>query len=140
MEKALAMAELACKAKEVPVDAVVVLDNEIIGSGYNSVIKNSDPTAHAEIIALREAGREIGNYRVLEADIYVTLEPCVMCYAAMVHARVKNLFYGAFDFKGGIFSTGAFAEIKRIFNHTITVKSGIMGEASSKLLQDEISR
>ena len=136
MEKALAMAELACKAEEVPVGAVVVLDNEIIGSGYNSVIKDSDPTAHAEIIALREAGREIGNYRVLEADIYVTLEPCMMCYAAMVHARVRNLFYGAFDCKGGIFSTGTFTEIKRIFNHTITVKSGIMGEASSKMLQD----
>ena len=138
MEKALAMAELAYKANEVPVGAVVVLDNQIIGSGYNSVIKDSDPTAHAEIIALREAGRQIGNYRVLETDIYITLEPCLMCYAAMVHARVRNLFYGAPDFKGGIFSTGTFAEIKRksIFNHTITVKSGIIGEASSKLLQD----
>jgi tRNA(adenine34) deaminase len=136
MNKALEMAELAYQQQEVPVGAVVVLDNEIIGTGYNSVIKNCDPTAHAEIAALRTAGEKIGNYRILGADLYVTLEPCLMCCAAMVHARVNNLFFGALDSKTGVFSTGAFEQIKSIFNHTIAVKSGIMLEASSKLLQD----
>ncbi len=136
MKKALEMAEMAYYREEVPVGAVVVLDNEIIGKGCNSMIKNCDPTAHAEMLALRTAGEKTGNYRVLGADIYVTLEPCVMCYAAMVHARVNNLFFGALDAKTGIFSTGAFEQIKSIFNHTITIKSGIMLEASSKLLQD----
>jgi tRNA(adenine34) deaminase len=136
MKKALEMAELAYQHQEVPVGALVVLDNEIIGTGYNSVIKNCDPTAHAEIVALRAAAEKTGNYRVLGADVYVTLEPCLMCCAAMVHARVNNLFFGALDSKTGVFSTGAFELIKSIFNHTIAVKSGIMLEASSKLLQD----
>ena len=136
MKKALEMAELAYQQQEVPVGALVVLDNEIIGAGYNSVIKNCDPTAHAEIVALRAAAEKTGNYRVLGADVYVTLEPCLMCCAAMVHARVNNLFFGALDAKTGIFSTGAFEQIKSIFNHTIAVKSGIMLEASSKLLQE----
>jgi tRNA(adenine34) deaminase len=136
MKKALEMAELAYQNLEVPVGAVVVLDNDIIGTGCNSVIKNCDPTAHAEMLALRTAGEKTGNYRLPGADVYVTLEPCLMCYAAMVHARINNLFFGALDAKTGIFSTGAFEQIKSIFNHTITVKSGIMLEATSKLLQD----
>ena len=136
MKKALEMAELAYQHQEVPVGAVVVLDNEIIGTGSNSVIKNCDPTAHAEILALKTAGEKTRNYRLPGADIYVTLEPCLMCYAAMVHARINNLFFGTPDTKTGIFSTGAFEKIKNIFNHTITVKSGIIWDASSKLLQD----
>lgn len=136
MEKAFEQAESAYKEEEVPVGAVVVLDNEIIGRGYNSVIKNSDPTAHAEVIALREAGKTLKNYRILNTDIYVTLEPCLMCYAAMVYARVKNLYFGTFDPKSGIFSTGKFDLIKNIFNHTIEVKSGIIGGRASQLLQD----
>lgn len=136
MEKAFEQAELAYKEDEVPIGAVIVLNNEIIGKGYNSVIKNSDPTAHAEIIALREAGKTVKNYRLLDTIIYVTLEPCLMCYAALVHARVKNLYFGASDPKGGIFSTGKFDVIKNIFNHTIEAKSGIIGDKSSRLLQD----
>lgn len=136
MEKALELAGQAYSEEEVPVGAVVVLDAQIIGSGYNSVITLSDPTAHAEIIALREAGKTIKNYRLLETSLYVTLEPCVMCYTAMIHARIKNLYYGAADPKGGIFSTGKFDLIKNIFNHTISAKSGIIGEKSSRLLQE----
>ncbi|MGD2087355.1 MAG: tRNA adenosine(34) deaminase TadA [Candidatus Aminicenantes bacterium] len=136
MKKALEMAGLAYQQQEVPVGAVVVLDNHIIGSGYNSVIKNCDPTGHAEIVALRTAGEKTGNYRIVGADVYVTLEPCLMCYAAMVHARINHLFFAASDNKTGIFSSGAFEQIKSIFNHTIAVKSGIMLEASSKLLRD----
>ena len=136
MKQALELAEQARREQEVPVGAVVVLDNQVIGKGYNSVIKESDPTAHAEITALRKAGKRMANYRILEADIYVTLEPCVMCYTAMVHARIRNLYFGAFDYKTGIFSTGKFDLIKEIFNHTITIKSGIMLADTSKLLQD----
>jgi tRNA(adenine34) deaminase len=136
MSQALELAKLAYHEQEVPVGAVVVMEKEILGKGYNSMIKNSDPTAHAEILALREAGERRGNYRLLGADVYVTLEPCLMCYAAMVQARIKNLFFGAVDAKTGIFSTGAFEKIKMIFNHTITIKSGIIGEASTKILQD----
>ncbi len=136
MQEALELARRAYREQEVPVGAVVVYNNEIIGRGYNSVITLSDPTAHAEIVAMREAGGVLGNYRLVDADLYVTLEPCTMCYAAMVHGRVKNLYYGAPDFKGGIFSTGAFELIKNIFNHTIEVKSGIIGDKSSEMLRD----
>ena len=136
MEQAFEQAMLAYNADEVPIGAVIVLNNEIIARGYNSAIKNSDPTAHAEINALREAGKTLDNYRLLDTTMYVTLEPCVMCYAALVHARVKTLYYGANDFKGGIFSTGKFDLIKNIFNHTIDVNSGIIGDKSSRLLQD----
>ncbi len=135
MQQALQLAEVAYHAGEVPVGACVVFNNEIIGRGYNSVIKESDPSAHAEIIALREAGKVIGNYRLVEADLYVTLEPCTMCFTAMIHARIRHLYIGAADFKTGVFSTGTFLQIKKIFNHTITEKFGIIGEASSKLLQ-----
>ena len=135
MEQALEQARLAYKANEVPVGAVVVYDNKIVARGFNSVITLSDPTAHAEIVALRAAGKTLGNYRITDTDLYVTLEPCVMCYAALVHARIKNLYYGAPDLKGGIFSTGKFFLIKNIFNHTITTKSGIMGDKSKNLLQ-----
>ncbi|MCX6583301.1 MAG: tRNA adenosine(34) deaminase TadA [Candidatus Aminicenantes bacterium] len=136
MEKAFEQAELAYREGEVPIGAVIVLNNEIIGKGYNSVIKNSDPTAHAEIMALRAAGKAAQNYRLLDTAIYVTLEPCFMCYAALVHARVRNLYFGASDPKGGIFSTGKFAAIKNIFNHTIEAKSGIIGDKASRLLQE----
>lgn len=136
MEKALELAEQAYREEEVPVGAVVVSNETIIGRGCNSVIALSDPTAHAEILALREAGKTTGNYRLPDTDIYVTLEPCIMCYVALVHARVKNLYYGAPDAKGGIFSTGKFDLIKNIFNHTINTKSGIIGDKSSRLLQD----
>lgn len=136
MRQALEQAWLAYEADEVPVGAVAVYDNKIIGAASNSVIRNADPTAHAEILALRQAGDYLQNYRLLEVDLYVTLEPCLMCYAAMVHARVRGLFYGAEDPKTGIFSTQKFNEIKSIFNHTISSKSGIIGELSAQLLRD----
>ena len=136
MKLAFDLAEQAFRENEVPVGAVVVLDGEVIGTGYNSVIRESDPTAHAEILALREAGKRIENYRLVNTDLYVTLEPCMMCYNAMIHSRIRTLFYGANDFKTGIFSTGKFELTKDIFNHTITVKPGIMLEESSNILQE----
>lgn len=136
MEKALEQARLAYEADEVPVGAVAVFENKIIGVGSNSVIRLADPTAHAEILALREAGQFLQNYRLPQVDLYVTLEPCMMCYTAMIHARIRNLYYGADDPKTGIFSTGKFNEIKSIFNHTISSESGIIGEVSAQLLRD----
>ncbi len=137
MEQALDLARQAYKAGEVPVGAVLVLNDQIIGRGYNSVISRSDPTAHAEIMALREAGQTVGNYRLVNTELYITLEPCTMCYSALVNARIKTLLYGAPEYKTGIFSTGSFQEIKKIFNHNILIheKSGIIGEASTRLLQ-----
>lgn len=136
MGQALVLARQACAEQEVPVGAVVVVNGEVIGNGYNSVRKTSDPCAHAEILALREAGKKVDNYRILESDLYVTLEPCLMCFTAMVHARVRTLVYAAPDPKTGVFTTGAFERIKNIYNHTIALKCGIMSEASSKILKD----
>jgi tRNA(adenine34) deaminase len=136
MKLAYEYAERAYRQEEVPVGSVVTLGDDVIGIGYNSVIENSDPTAHAEIMAMRDAGRKTGNYRLIGTDMYVTLEPCIMCYAAMVHARIKNLFFGTYDNKTGVFSTGKYDQIKNIFNHTITVKSGIMEQDTSHLLQE----
>ena len=136
MKEAMQLAQQAFKMEEVPVGAVLVSNNKVIGKGYNRVIKTSDPTAHAEIIALRQAGKKIRNYRLLNTDMYVTLEPCLMCYTALVNARIENLYFGAFDFKGGIFSTGKFEYIKNLFNHTINVKSGIMENQSAILLKE----
>ncbi len=136
MKQALELAKQAYSSNEVPVGAIIVKDNTIIGKGFNSVIRFSDPTAHAEIVALREAGKTVGNYRILDADLYVTLEPCLMCFSAMIHARIRNLYFGAFDYKSGIFSTDKYNFVKNIFNHQISIKSGIILEDSLKLMQD----
>ena len=101
MRAALEQAEIAAQNKEVPIGAVVVLHGEIIAETHNQVITLNDPTAHAEVLALRQAGEKIGNYRLIECDLYVTLEPCTMCAGACVHARLNRLIYGASDFKTG---------------------------------------
>ncbi len=134
MKKALAQAEGAEKRGEVPVGAVVVRDGMVIGRAGNSPIVDQDPGAHAEIKALRRAGRKIGAYRLNGCELYVTLEPCLMCYSAMVHARIAKLVYGAGDPKGGVFSTGVFARVKHVYNHRIEVESGVLAEPASALL------
>ena len=122
--------ELAAKAEaigEVPVGAVVVLDGEIIGEGWNSPITDSDPTAHAEIMAMRQAGERCANYRLPNAELYVTLEPCVMCAGAMVHARIKRIFFGAFDPKSG--AAGSVFNLlpsERPFNHRVDAIGGVL--------------
>jgi tRNA(adenine34) deaminase len=136
MSRAIAQARRAEAAGEVPVGAVVVLDGRVIGRAGNAVISRSDPSLHAEIGAIRRAARKTGNYRLCGADLYVTLEPCPMCYAAMVHARIARLFYGAADPKGGIFSSGAFAALGSVFNHRIAVSGGHLGEESKRMLQE----
>jgi tRNA(adenine34) deaminase len=131
--------ELASKAEaigEVPVGAVVVLDGEIIGEGWNTPISDSDPTAHAEIMALRQAGKRCTNYRLPNAELYVTLEPCVMCAGAMVHARIKEVYFGAFDPKSG--AAGSVFKIlpsELPFNHRVEVTGGVMESACAEQLR-----
>lgn len=136
MIRALELARTAALQGETPVGAVIVLNDQIIGSGYNLVETHKDPTAHAEVVALREATRHTGDWRLPEATLYVTLEPCIMCAAALIHARVKRVVFGAWDDRwGGLGTLFDFAHDPRI-NHEIEVVSGIMAEESASLLRD----
>ena len=134
MRVALDLAVQAATAGEVPVGSVVVADGEIVGRGCNRVITDSDPTAHAEVVALREAGRALGNYRLPGTTLYVTLEPCAMCVGAMIHARVARLVFAAPDPKTGALG-GAFSlPDLHAHNHVITVEGGLLaGEAGDML-------
>ncbi len=135
MSIALDLAAKAAAAGETPVGAVVVQHGRIIGSGYNRVEADRDPTAHAELLALRQACRVNGDWRLLHATVYVTLEPCVMCAAALVHARVKRLVFGARDDRwGGVGSLFDLSHDPRM-NHEIEVVSGVMEDRASELLQ-----
>lgn len=135
MRTALDLAEQAAAAGEVPVGAVVVKDGEIVGRGFNHPISAHDPTAHAEIVALREAARRLGNYRLGGCELYVTLEPCVMCAGAILHARITRLVYGARDPKTGACGsvTNPFAETR--LNHHTSVAEGVLGAEAGALLQ-----
>lgn len=136
MQKALALAKHAESQQEVPVGAVLVLDNEIIGEGWNQPITNSDPTAHAEIIALREGAKRLGNYRLLNSAMYVTLEPCAMCVGAMLHARIKRLIFGAYDPKTGtVESISKLLSVSEL-NHSIEYKGGVLAKECGELLTD----
>lgn len=135
MKHALELAHKAEAAGEVPVGAVIVLNGELIAEGWNQPISSSDPTAHAEIIALRGAGQKLGNYRLLDAELYVTLEPCPMCVGAMLHARVKRVIYAATDPKTGALG-GAYDLLTSVsHNHSFEVTKGILEEQSRELLQ-----
>ena len=134
MEAALALARQAADAGEVPVGAVVVKDGQIIGRGYNQPISSRDPTAHAEIIALREAAAHLQNYRLNDCTLVVTMEPCVMCAGAMLHARIARLVYGAREYK-----TGAHGSVMDVFaeprlNHHCEVHGEVLAEACSDLI------
>ena len=135
MATALDLAATAAQQGETPVGALVVQDGKVIGRGYNRVEIEKDPTAHAEILALREATRATGDWRLPEATVYVTLEPCIMCAAAMLHARVKRLVYGARDDRwGGVGSLFDLSHDPRI-NHELEVISGVMKEEAAELLR-----
>jgi len=136
MDLALTLAREGERRGEVPVGALVEMDGVIIGTGTNCPVGTSDPTAHAEIIALREAGGKTKNYRLTGAVLYVSLEPCLMCFAAAVHARVAKIVYGTGDPKGGVFSTGSFERISGVFNHKIEIESGVGENESSEILKD----
>ena len=132
---ALNEAQLARDAGEVPIGAVIVIDNQIAGSGRNCPIGSNDPTAHAEIMALREAALRIGNYRLTEATIYVTIEPCAMCAGAIVNARVKRLVYGAADLRAGGVDTVFRICTNSSLNHQVEVTSGVRAEEGRHLMQ-----
>jgi len=135
MQHALELAHRAEIAGEVPVGAVIVLNGELIAEGWNQPISSSDPTAHAEIIALRAAGQKLDNYRLLDAELYVTLEPCPMCVGAMLHARVKRVVYAATDPKTGALG-GAYDLLNSVnHNHSFDVTKGVLEEQSRELLQ-----
>jgi tRNA(adenine34) deaminase len=136
MRQALLLAEKAESQGEVPVGAVVVLDDRIIGEGWNQPIGRQDPTAHAEIVALRDAASKLGNYRLPDTTLYVTLEPCPMCAGAIVHARVARVVYGADDPKGG--AAGSLFDMLPTddrFNHFVAVKGGVERERAGELLK-----
>ncbi len=135
MAIALSLASRAAREGETPVGALVVQDGKIIGRGYNRVETEKDPTAHAEIFALRQAAQISDDWRLSRATVYVTLEPCIMCAAALLHARVKRLVYGARDYRwGAVGSLFDLSHDPRI-NHNIEVVSGIMEAEASKLLE-----
>jgi len=140
MAYALALAEEAAAQDEVPIGAIVVRDGEIVGRGRNAPISSLDPTAHAEILALRDAARTLANYRLPDCTLYVTLEPCVMCSGAIQHARIARVVYGAKDAKTGACGSvvDLFAEAR--LNHHAQVTGGVGAEASVKLLQSFFAR
>jgi tRNA(adenine34) deaminase len=136
MAEALEQARLAQKAGEVPIGAVLVVDDVIVGRGFNHPISAGDPTAHAEIVAIREAARAVGNYRLTGATLYVTIEPCLMCVGAFIHARIGTVVYGAPEPRtGAIESTVRGGDLPG-HNHRFEVVSGVGEEACRTLIQD----
>jgi tRNA(adenine34) deaminase len=136
MRLALEQAKIAEQAGEVPVGAIVVLEGEVIARAYNQPIGRHDPTAHAEILALRAAGEKVGNYRLTGATLYVTLEPCPMCTGALVHARVARLVYGAPDPRTGAAGSVFDLACAEPLNHCMEVTSNVLGEDCSLQLKD----
>jgi len=136
MARALELARQAQTAGEVPVGAVIVKDGVIVAEGFNRPISSNDPTAHAEIVAMRAAAQAIGSYRLLDTTLYVTLEPCAMCAGAMVHARVKRLVYAAADPRAG--AAGSVFNIVQnaALNHRVEVEPGLMATECSSLLRE----
>lgn len=136
MQRALALARHAQTAGEVPVGAVVALDGEIVGEGWNQPIRANDPTAHAEMVALRTASARIKNYRLSGATLYVTLEPCAMCAGAIVQARVARVVFGATDPKAG--AAGSVFQLldSSALNHRAEITGGVLGEECGRLLKD----
>jgi tRNA(adenine34) deaminase len=136
MQQALDQAKLAALAGEVPVGAVLVRDGQVISTGFNQPISNSDPSAHAEMMALRAAALDESNYRLLGTTLYVTLEPCTMCAGAMLHARVERVVFGATDPKTGAAGSVLNVFLEKQINHQTQVEGGIMGEECGQILRD----
>ena len=136
MREALAEARAAADAGEVPIGAVVVHEGKIVGHGQNRVLRDNDPTAHAEIIAMREAAQALGNYRLTDCELYVTLEPCAMCAGAMIHARLARLIYAASDPKAGaVVSVLQVLNHPRL-NHRMAVEIGLLRDEAGELLRE----
>lgn len=140
MQLALEQAQLAERANEVPVGAVLVKDNQLITSGHNQPIGTHDPSAHAEMVVLRKAGQLLENYRLLDTTLYVTLEPCVMCIGAIIHARVKRVVYGAKDPKAGAVESVFQVADEKSLNHRLDYTAGVLADACGDLLRSFFKR
>ena len=136
MDAALEQARLALAAGEVPIGAVLVIDDEIVARAFNQPISACDPTAHAEVLVLREAARMVGNYRLTTADVYVTLEPCLMCVGALIYARVRTLIFGAAEPKTGALVSTARALETPGLNHRFEFAGGVREDAARELIQE----
>jgi tRNA(adenine34) deaminase len=136
MEEALRCAQRALEAGEVPVGAVVVCEGHVVGRGWNRNLSDYDPTAHAEIVALREAGRTLGNHRLGDCELFATIEPCAMCAGAAVHARVRRLVYGADDPKAGAIHSILQVVNHPSLNHQMDIRGGVLAGRSADILQE----
>jgi len=136
MNLALQEAQKSKKMNEVPVGAIVVINGEVISKSHNKSISQNDPTSHAEINALRNAAKRVGNYRLKGASIYVTLEPCAMCYGAIVHARISRLIFGAYDPKTGVCGSSIKLHQQKCFNHIPELTEGVLEKDCSLILKD----
>jgi tRNA(adenine34) deaminase len=136
MSLALEQGQLAYDIGEVPVGAVVVLDGQVIGRGYNKPITSLDPSAHAEIVALRDAAKNIGNYRLSGATLFVTVEPCTMCSGCLVHARIERLVYATTEPKSGVVESAMCLLDSPFFNHKVEACGGVLAAEASKLMSD----
>jgi tRNA(adenine34) deaminase len=136
MREALVLADEASRRGEVPVGAVVVKEGAVVGRGFNHPVGAADPTAHAEIVALREAATALGNYRLPGCELYVTLEPCAMCAGAIMHARIARLIYGASDPKTGACGSVVDLFSEKKLNHHTTVKGGVLAVEAGRLLSE----
>jgi tRNA(adenine34) deaminase len=136
MERALALAELAAEAGEVPVGALVIKDGEIIGQGHNRNLLDNDPTAHAEMVALRQAAARLGNHRLIGCTMVATIEPCSMCAGALIHARIARLVYGANDPKAGAAGSTVQVINHPSLNHRMEVTAGVLADRCSEILQN----
>jgi tRNA(adenine34) deaminase len=136
MEEALRAARRALAAGEVPVGAVIVHQGKVVGRGFNRNVLDSDPTAHAEVVALREAGAAIGNHRLSDCELFATIEPCAMCAGAMVHARIRRLVYGADDPKAGAVGSALHVLNHPALNHRIEVRGGVLAGRCAEILQE----
>lgn len=136
MSRALALAQQAAKVGEVPVGAVLVLNNQIIGEGYNQTIVSHDPTAHAEIVAIRHAAQHLQNYRLENTILYVTLEPCTMCVGALVHARIAKVVFATTEPKAGSLVSARKQLETGYYNHLFSFEGGLLADEASKQLSD----
>jgi len=140
MQEALAAAQRALDAGEVPVGAVVVCRGQIVGRGWNRNLAANDPSAHAEIVALRQAGENLGNHRLGDCDLFVTIEPCAMCAGALIHARIRRLVYGADDPKAGAVHSVLAVINHPGLNHQMEVRGGVLAGKSAEILQEFFRR
>lgn len=136
MQRALVLAGRAAKSGEVPVGALVVIDDQIIAEGWNQPIGSQDPTAHAEIVALRAAAKIVANYRLLNSTLYVTVEPCSMCAGALIHARIGRLVYGCTEPKSGVVESNGCLLAAKYVNHQVEFYGGVLADECSSVISD----